>query len=285
MSPTPRINGSTRLLGVIGWPVRHSRSPQMHAAAIEAAGLDLAYVPMEVAPERLADAIAGLRALGFLGCNVTIPHKVGVAQLADELTPAARAIGAANTLTFRPDSSIEGHNTDAEGAFEALEGDLPGFSAKGATVLVLGAGGTARGVAWGAAARGAARVLILNRTVATAQALAAEMQGLWPGREFRALHEASQVSQLDQLDVVLQATSLGMKPADALPIDPAMLPATAAVLEAVYSPLETPFLAACRARGMRCVDGLSMLVAQGALSFERWTGIRPDRAAMRRAIT
>src|SRR5690606_28752607 len=144
------------------------------------------------------------------------------------------------------DGTIEGHNTDAEGAFEALEGDLPGFTAKGATVLVLGAGGTARGVAWGAAARGAARVLVLNRTLATAQDWAAEMQGLWPGREFLALDNASQVAQLDQLDAVLQTTSLGMKPADPLPLDPALLLPTAAVLEAVYSPLETPFLAACR---------------------------------------
>lgn len=277
------IRGTTRLLGVVGWPVRHSRSPQMHAAAIAAAGIDYAYVPMEVAPERLAEAVAGLRALGFAGCNATIPHKVGVLALADEATPAARAIGAANTLTFRVDGAIEAHNTDAEGAFDALAGAVPGFDLRGGTALVLGAGGTARAVAWGAAARGASRVLILNRTVEKARALARETAAHWPGVEIRAVDGPGDPA-IAEARAVLQTTSLGMAPGDAMPLDPSLLGDGAAVLEAVYSPLETPFLAGCRARGLACVDGLAMLVAQGALSFERWTGCPADREAMRRAV-
>ncbi|MBX3730314.1 MAG: shikimate dehydrogenase [Candidatus Sumerlaeia bacterium] len=276
------ITGKTGVLGVIGWPVAHSRSPQMQAAAIAAAGLDLAYVALPVEPARVGDAVRGLRALGFRGCNVTIPHKVAVIEYLDELTPAARGIGAVNTIEVRSDGRLVGHNTDADGGLAAVAFET-GADAGGADVLVLGAGGAARAVAWGAAARGARRVTFVNRTRGKADALVADLATAHPRTDFRVL-ESPVAADLATVGIVFQMTSLGMKPDDPLPLDPALLPAGAAGLEAVYSPLETPWLRACRARGLRIADGLTMLVGQGALAFEIWTGQTADREAMRRAL-
>lgn len=278
------ITGTTRLLGVMGWPIAHTRSPRMHAAAIRAAGLDLAYVPLPVRPDALGDAVSGLRALGFIGCNVTIPHKVEVARLCDLLTPAARGIGAVNTLIIdQATGHITGGNTDTDGAFEAVEEET-GVGVSGRSVLILGGGGTAQAVAWGAGARGAAEVLLLNRTREKAQRLADEMAPQHPATRFRAVGLDEVRASWGEVAVVFQLTSLGMKPDDPLPLDPALLPAGCVVLEAVYSPLETPFLRACRGRGLRVVDGLGMLVAQGARSFELWTRVSPNRAAMKAAV-
>lgn len=256
----------------------------MHAAAIQAAALDLAYVPLAVRPEGLTEAVRGLRAMGFLGCNVTIPHKVEVARLCDDLTPAARGIGAVNTLVFgREDGHLLGANTDTDGAFEAVEEET-GVDVAGRAVLILGGGGTAQAVAWGAGARGAREVLLVNRTLDKARRLADDMAAQHPATRFVALAPTDAPAMVGEVAVAFQLTSLGMKSGDALPLDPAVLPADCVVLEAVYSPLETPFLAACRGRGLRVVDGLAMLVAQGARSFEMWTGVRADRAAMKRVL-
>lgn len=283
-SPGIIITGTTRLLGVMGWPIAHTRSPRMHAAAIQAAGLDLAYVPLAVRPEALADAVRGLRALGFLGCNVTIPHKVEVARLCDDLTPAARGIGAVNTLILGADGGrLTGANTDTDGAFEAVEEET-GVGVAGRSVLILGGGGTAQAVAWGAGARGAREVLLVNRTLDKAQRLADDMGAQHPATRFVAVAPDHARERVGDVAVAFQLTSLGMKPGDAFPFDPAALPPGCVVLEAVYSPLETAFLLACRARGLRVVDGLAMLVAQGARSFEMWTGVRADRAAMKRVL-
>lgn len=276
------ITAKTRLLGVMGWPVGHSRSPVMHAAAIAKAGLDYAYVAFPVRPERVGEAVLGLRALGFRGCNVTLPHKEAVVPFMDELTPIASRAGVVNTIIVEDDGRLIGHNTDVAGALDAVEQDT-GVRAAGRHVVVLGGGGAARAAVCGAGERGASRVTIVNRTVEKVQRIAEEFRVRYPRTTF-AVPAAVDADAVSDAAIVIQATSLGMKPGDALPMDPALLPRDAVALEAVYVPLETEWLKACRARGMRTVDGLAMLVAQGALSFEMWTNVSADRAAMRAAI-
>ncbi len=283
------VSGPTRLVGVMGWPVSHSRSPGMHNAALSAAGIDAVYVPLPVSPDRLAEAVAGLKALGFVGSNVTIPHKEGVAALMDELTEEARLIGAVNTIRVEPDGSLTGHNTDCIGAVAALERD--GTSIRGKTTIIIGAGGAGRGVAAGCALAGAARVVVLNRTADRARAVVEELAGhsrLSAGTEW---HHGTLGSALPgglnwtDVDAVFQMTSLGMKDNREIPLDPAILPPGCHVLEGVYVPLETPFLSAARAKGLRTTDGLAMLLEQGAASFAFWFGVAPDREAMRRALS
>ena len=232
------ITGKTKLLGVMGWPVEHSRSPQMQAAAAESAGLNVAYVPLAVAPEKVGDAVRGLPALGFLGANVTVPHKQAVMEFLDELSPAASGIGAVNTIIVDPDSGqLRGDNTDADGAWEALREEI-GVEAKDEGVAVIGAGGAARAVAWGAGARGARKVVILNRTVAKAEALAGEMARQHAGTEYIGAGLDDREA-LAGVRIFMQMTSLGMKEGDPLPLDPEAMPADAVGLEAVYAPLDT----------------------------------------------
>jgi len=277
------IKGTTRLLGVMGWPVKHSKSPQMHAAAIAGTGLDLAYVALPVDPAKVGDAVRGLPALGFLGANVTIPHKQAVMEHLDEILPAAEGIGAVNTIIVDQESGkLSGTNTDADGAWEALLEET-NTNAKGKNVVVLGAGGAGRAVAWGAGARKAKRVLIVNRTRSKAEDLAADMQRQHPKTEFVAVCADDQ-DAFATTDIVMQTTSLGMKDGDALPLDPKFLPESAVGLEAVYAPEMTAWRAGCIERGMTIIDGFSMLVGQGAKAFEIWTRIKPDSAAMKKAI-
>ncbi len=283
------ISGKTALVGVMGWPVSHTLSPAMQNAALAEAGINAAYVALPVEPARLADAVAGLRALGFMGCNVTIPHKVGVAALMDELTTEARTIGAVNTIRVEPDGRLTGHNTDCLGATRAMEQD--GTPLAGRTVLILGAGGAGRGVAVGAALAGATRVILLNRSREKAEELARELSAAttlpagveWIPGGLPQAHEADGLPWAE-IGAVFQMTSLGMKPGEPLPADVAFLRPDCHVLEAVYSPLETDFLRAARAKGLRTTDGLAMLLEQGAIAFEFWFGRAPSRATMRRAL-
>ena len=177
------IYGHTRVAAVIGWPIEHSVSPPMHNAAFRALGMDWCYVAFAVPPERLAEAVAGARALGVRGMNVTVPHKLALLPLMDELTPAARAIGAANTIIFGDDGRLRGHNTDAAGFSRAL-GEA-GVATEGVHALVLGAGGAARAVVYALALAGA-QITLLNRTPERAEALATEFGGLNPAAEVRA---------------------------------------------------------------------------------------------------
>ena len=256
-------------LGVCGWPVAHSRSPQMHNAALAAAGLDgWRYLRMPLPPELFAETVRALPAAGFRGVNVTIPHKQAALALADRASDAARAIGAANTLTFSG-GAIEADNTDAPGLLAAL-----GESPAGRTALVLGAGGAGRAAAWALTTAGAADVAIWNRTPERARALAAELG-------------ARAVEKVPVADIVVNCTSVGLSDAEAtfkaLPVEADELGAGSLVVDMVYRAGETRFLEAARTRGARVVDGLEILVAQGAASFERWTGMEAPREAMRDA--
>jgi shikimate dehydrogenase len=260
----------TTYLGVCGWPVAHSRSPQMHNAALAAVGLhDWRYLRLPLPPELFAETVRALPAAGFRGVNVTIPHKEAALALADEGTDAARAIGAANTLTFE-DARISADNTDAPGLLAAI-----GEPVAGRTALVLGAGGAGRAAAW-ALRRAGAEVAVWNRTPERARALAARIG-------VRAVEVA------EGADVVINCTSVGLDGAEdpfkALPIEADELGAGSLVVDMVYRAGGTRFLEAARTRGARVIDGLEVLVAQGAASFERWTGMEAPREAMREAAT
>ncbi|HEY0633182.1 MAG TPA: shikimate dehydrogenase, partial [Thermoleophilaceae bacterium] len=237
------------LAGVLGYPVAHSRSPAMHNAAFEALGLDWRYVKLPVPPELFERTARALPGSGYRGANVTIPHKLAALALADSATPAARSIGAANTLTFG-DAGIEADNTDAGGFLAAL-----GESPRGRSALVLGAGGAARAVVWALVEAGASEVSIWNRTAERAEELAAAFG-------------ARAVSRPKDADIVVNATSVGLHDG-ALPLEDLDGPQVA--VDLVYG-VETAFAGWARASGARFVDGLEILVRQGALSFERWTG-------------
>jgi shikimate dehydrogenase len=254
------------LTGVLGYPVRHSLSPAMHNAAFRALGLNGVYLAFEVAPDRLAQAIAGMRGLGIRGLNLTIPHKEAVIPLLDGLTDAARHIGAVNTL-FWDGERLVGDNTDAEGFLRALY--EAGVNPAGQTVLVLGAGGAARAVVYALRQQGCT-VWLANRSRERAEALAAAFgcAGILP------LERDALTQVAAHADGLVNCTSLGMEPhADTTPPVPAeALPVGAWVCDLVYRPLQTRLLQAAAARGLTTIDGLGMLVHQGALAFERWTG-------------
>jgi shikimate dehydrogenase len=256
-------------LGVCGWPVAHSRSPQMHAAALKVLGLDdWRYQLLPLPPHLFTETVRALPALGFRGINVTIPHKEAALALADRATETARAIGAANTLTFEADGAIHADNTDAPGFLAALN-----RSAYDRTALVLGAGGTARAVLYALRQAGVRELRVWNRTPARAHALADEF-----GAEVGA----------GVADIVVNTTSVGLRdPQDtfkALPLAADELGAGCTVVDMVYRHGGTLLLNTAKANGAEVVDGLEILVAQGAASLERWTGRTAPDQAMREAV-
>lgn len=273
---------STRLLGLLGHPVAHSRSPAIHTAALEALGADAVYLAFDVAPEALADAVGGLRALGVLGLNVTVPHKQRIVGLLDEVDAAAGRIGAVNCVWVEGGRWI-GTNTDAPGLARSLED--ASVTLDGRAPLVLGAGGAARASVVGLADAGCAPGVVAARRLEAAR----EVARLADGWRAIALRNAGALrAEAARAGLLVQATSATMGEgaeafAAALPID--ALPDAAAVVDLVYAPLETAVLAAARARGLTCVDGLGMLVWQAALALERWLGERPPIEALREAAT
>ncbi len=257
-------------LGVLGWPVAHSRSPAMQNAALRAVGLGAwRYQLLPVPPELFAETVRALPGAGFRGANVTIPHKEAALALADEATGSARSIGAANTLTFTGDGAIRADNTDAPALIAALP-----FSPAGRTALVLGAGGSARAAVWGLLAAGAAEVRVWNRNPGRARALAAELGGI-------------AVEHAEPADLLLNCTPVGMDGDRAglkqLPIRTDEISVYTCVVDFVYSRAETPLIKAAKARGVAVVDGLDLLVGQGALSFEQFTGLPAPIEKMRAA--
>lgn len=264
---------SRALAGVLGHPVGHSLSPAMHNAAFGAVGLDWTYVKLPVPPDHLAEVVAALPASGYRGANVTIPHKLAALELADEASPAADAIGAANTLSFR-DGVIAADNTDASGLIDAIDAPVAGQRA-----LVLGAGGAGRAAAWALREAGAAEVLVWNRTEERAAALAREMGATKVGR-----------LEAEAVDLVVNATSVGLDAAvdedDALAeLGLAAQVPPGLVVDLVYRADggDTPVLAWARRGGARAVDGIEVLVRQGGRSFELWTGRPAPLDVMREA--
>jgi shikimate dehydrogenase len=271
-----QINGTTQLFGIIGHPVSHSLSPVMHNAALGAMGINGIYVPMDVTD--LESGVTGLRALGFRGVSVTIPHKEEIMALLDEIDPVARRIGAVNTLHFRshPDSGelvLRGFNTDWLGSNLALAEVM---TLPGSRVLVLGAGGAAKGVCFGLVEAGA-EVVITNRSKERGQALAD-----WLGCSFVPTDAITDL----EAHALVNTTSVGMAPdIDGIPIDPSLLPRFSVVMDIVYAPLETRLLCEAGKAGCTTVDGLAMLLNQAAVQLKIWTGVQPPLDVMRQALS
>jgi len=281
-------HNSTHRVGLLGWPVEHSVSPAMHNAAFDALGLPWRYTLLPTPPGRIETALTNLKAQGYRGANVTVPHKQAVLPHLDAISDAARAIGAVNTIVVQEDRLI-GHNTDGDGFLAALLES--GFAPHGRRALVLGAGGAARAIVYALAQSGCV-IAIHNRTVGRAVQLAHDMQDATAGAPVTWVPVSTALAGLDlaQFDLLVNATPVGTWPrSDASPWPETLpMPPHWTVFDLVYNPADTRLLAQARAAGATAVGGLGMLVYQGVLAFERWTGHAPPieimRAAAREAL-
>jgi shikimate dehydrogenase len=272
------VKASTRVYGIVGHPVSHSKSPLMQNAALRAAGIDGVYVAFHVEPGNLKKALLGLQAAGVAGLNITVPHKEEAARVADALSPEARRAGAVNTIAFR-EGRIEGHNTDGLGFVRAAE-RLVG-TVRGKQFLLLGAGGAGRGVAAALLAAGAG-ISIANRTRDKAQLLSRDL----------ALSEQAVVewsnealtAAAERADVIVNASSAGMGGKGSIPLSFSALDAKPAAIDLVYAPLQTQFLQEARQAGCDTQDGLAMLAAQGELAFEFWHEAPSPHGVMERVL-
>jgi shikimate dehydrogenase len=262
----PILSGHARVAGIAGWPVTYSRSPRLHGFWLERHGIDGVYIPLPIRPGEFATAIRGLLTAGMAGANVTIPHKLAAFDICDATDETARRAGAVNTLVFR-DGKITGSNTDGYGFVANLRAH--GVDPAAGPALVLGAGGSARAVAAVLLDAGVA-VTVVNRTFSRAEALARDLPGLrvtgWDARNAALADHA----------LVVNATPLGMMGHEPLDLDLSRAPASLVVADNVYVPLETPLLAAARARALRCVEGLGMLLHQAVPGFRAWFGVEPQ---------
>lgn len=268
------------LAGVIGNPISHSRSPRLHQHWLRRYGLPGYYIPMGVADADLITCIRALPRMGFVGLNVTIPHKVSVLSLADQVTDRAILIGAANTLTFRADGSIFADNTDGYGFIANLHQGAPDWDPRAGPAAVLGAGGAARAVIVALADAGVPEILLSNRTRPKAEALRAEF-----GQRIKVVDWVQAGNMLEEATTVVNTTSLGMtgQPELRVPLD-GLKPGTV-VNDIVYAPLQTNLLKTAALMGCVTVDGLGMLLHQGVPGFERWFGQRPEvDDELRRAV-
>jgi shikimate dehydrogenase len=264
---------SFRLAGIMGWPVEQSRSPLIHNHWIAEHQLNGAYVRLPVNPENpqnIPDAIAGMRAMGFAGCNLTMPHKFAVIPYLDHIDPIAKVMGAVNTLVFGDDGSLSGYNNDGFGYVQSLLDADPNWRADAGPIVVLGAGGASRSIVYALAQHGAKEIRLCNRTFDKAQAVADEF-----GSPVKAIEWSKRHAALADCALLINTTNQGMYAQPALDIALDALPAHAVVSDAIYIPLETPLLAAARARGNKTVNGLGMLLNQARPAFKAWFGVMP----------
>jgi len=267
------------MAGVMGWPVMHSRSPKIHNYWFAKHDLAGTYVPLAVRAEGLRAALRALPALGFAGCNLTIPHKQQAMTIVDEVDALAKSIGAISCVVVRPDGSLSGTNNDCYGFIHNIRQEQPGWRADAGPVVVIGAGGGSRAVCYGLAQEGAKEIRLLNRTFARAKGLAEEFGGPIRALPWEQRHEA-----LEGAAMVVNTTSCGMVGQPSLDIGLDTLPKTALAADIIYIPLEMPFLAAARKRGNRTVNGLGMLLNQGRPAWKAWFGIEPEVTAELRAM-
>jgi shikimate dehydrogenase len=275
------ISASTKLVGIIGWPVEHSLSPAMHNAAFAAMGLDWAYVPLPVRPGDLPQAVAGVLSLGFLGANVTIPHKEEARELMDERSPGAELIGAVNTIACQ-DGRLIGHNTDGIGFLRSLEGK---WSPGGETVVILGAGGAARAIAIQLALAGTREIHLINRTCARARRLAEEIEeriGVFARGYDWTAQDLDRIIASSSLLVNATAFGMGDEGEELFPYH--WLDAGTVVCDIVYTPRVTGLLKGAANQGCVTVDGLGMLLHQGAAALEIWTGRPAPLPVMAKAL-
>ncbi|MBI3128614.1 MAG: shikimate dehydrogenase [Candidatus Tectomicrobia bacterium] len=276
-----------KTLAIFGYPLGHTMSPTMHNTAAAVLGVPYHFLAYEVAPERFEAAVRGAQAMGFAGLCITIPHKVTIGRMVDELSEDARLMGAVNVVTFEPGGRMKGHNTDGIGWLRSLEEEM-GTTPKGMRCLLLGAGGAARAIAVKLAQSGAAHLEIRNRTAEKAAALAESVRKAFPGLPVAGgglggLEDAARDAQL-----IVNTTSQGMTGdaarMAALPVPEAAIPPGAICSDAVYNPAETAFLKAARRRGARGLSGVGWLVHQGAAAWEMWTGTKMPVPRVREAV-
>ncbi|MCF8169026.1 MAG: shikimate dehydrogenase [Rhodoferax sp.] len=263
-----------RLAGVMGWPVAHSRSPLIHQHWISQYDLHGAYVLLPVQPSELERALRALPTLGFVGCNLTIPHKVAALGLVDQVEPMAQRVGAMNTLVVEANGSLMGYNTDVFGFMQSLRDAQPDWRADTGAVTVVGAGGAARAVLVGLLDGGAREIRLTNRSDGKALDMAQEF-----GPQVSYIPWKDRHACLDNIATLVNTTNQGMQSEAALDLSLDYLPAQALVADIIYVPLETPLLAAARARGNRTVNGLGMLLNQARPAFQAWFGVLPGLSA------
>lgn len=273
------LSGAARMAGVMGWPISHSRSPKLHGFWLDQYKIDGAYLPLPVAPAHFRDALRILPRIGFAGVNITAPHKEAALAAVDRLEPAAKRIGAVNTVIAAADGTLTGTNTDAHGFMANLESGCPGFRATAGPAVVLGAGGAARAICVALLDAGVPEIRLLNQSADRAERLAHEFGG--PIRTFGWERRAE---LLADAALLVNTTTLGMKGQPPLALSLDRLPNAAVVNDIVYVPLETPLLKAARARGNPAVDGLGMLIHQASIGFAAWFGVAPEASLALRAF-
>lgn len=264
--------GEFVLAGVMGWPIAQSRSPILHNYWIEKYGLNGRYVPLAVRPENLADAIRGLRALGFRGCNLTMPHKQQAMTMVDHVTDTARRIGSINCIVVDADGRLSGTNNDGNGYYLSLLEIAPQWKPDAGPIAILGAGGAARSVLVTLIEHGARDIRLVNRTFATAELLAAAIDPAI----IKAVPWEQRNDVIGDVALLTNTTNQGMTGNPPLDISLARLPKQTLVSDLIYVPPETPFLAAAKARGNVTVNGLGMLLHQARPAFQAWFGVMPD---------
>ena len=272
------------MAAVMGWPIMHSLSPLMHNTWMEQEGLSGTYVPLAIEPGTLEPALRGLHPLGFAGCNLTIPHKLDAITIVDELDDVAKKIGAISCVVVREDGTLFGTNNDWLGFVGNLKQFFPKFHANTGPVTVIGAGGGGRAVCYAMLDQGAPEIQLVNRTPEEPAMIAAEFGGPITPVSWAERHDA-----LENSVMVVNATSQGMRGEPALDISLDALPVSALAVDIIYTPLETPFLAAARIRGNSTLNGLGMLLHQGPPAWKRWFGVEPEvtdevRQRMERAL-
>ena len=271
------IDGSTQIVGVFGSPITHTASPAMHNAAFAALKMNWAYLAFQVEPQHLRQALLGVRDMNFRGVNLTVPHKILALDVVDEVDAAARKLGAVNTIVVEA-GKLRGFNTDGYGFSKAIKEDFD-MTLKGKRILILGAGGAGRAIAVQCVIEGAAKVIVANRTQSKAQSVVADA-----GVEAVELTSRELARALTQVDLLVNATSVGLKPGETLPLPPDALTPHLAVYDTIYRPAETQLVQQANAAGAKVANGLSMLLHQGAKSFELWTKHKAPLVVMRRAL-
>jgi len=275
------ISGKTAIYGIFGHPVKHTFSPGMHNTAFKILRLDACYVPFDVAPSALGDAVKAVRALGVRGLNITVPHKEQVIPYLDSLSEEARLVGAVNTIEVL-EGKLVGHNTDGRGFLRSLKQDAR-FTYKNKTFLIIGSGGAARAVGFSLAISGAAKLFLFDIDQRKAGSLAGDIRKR-AGADARAISGKDLAEAARAADCIINATPLGLKSTDQLPIPRDLIQKRHLVCDLVYNPPKTPLLQLAKQKGARCLPGIGMLLYQGVIAFEIWTGEKAPQNHMKAAL-
>ncbi len=276
------ISGTTKLYGIFGYPVEHTFSPGMHNAAFKKLRMNARYVPFAVHPDNLRVAAKAILPLGICGLNITVPHKQAIISCLDELSEEARLIGAVNTIQI-VDGKLVGHNTDGRGFIRSLR-DSAGYDLKGKTVFLIGSGGAARAVGFSLALSGVHKIFLYDVDLKKAVTLARTIREK-TGVDAQTLSAGDVASAANESGCLINATPLGLKKNDPLPLKKEFIHKRHLVYDLVYNPLETKFLKAAKERGAKRLSGLGMLLYQGVIAFEIWTGVKAPVDIMKNALT